>query len=469
MQDLIRNALFRRFSSLVRTPIGKHGLGRWLIPWLTVFLASLPAVVVPAVRASDAPMFRGDLRHTGVFDARGVEKLSGVKWKVSMPGRVIASPAVEGATVYAASTGGVVAAVDRETGAVKWKFEAKSRIASSPAVADGVVYLEAYDGNLYALDAATGALRWKFGTEGEHRFTAKNLHGMLPAAETKPDPWDSYLSSPAVWKGAVYFGSGDGNIYAIDAASGAMKWKFHTGDVVHASPAIADGMIFLGSWDSYFYALDAATGREKWRFKTGDDPQLHNHVGIESSAAVVDGAVYFGCRDAHVYALDEFTGEKKWSWAEPNGSWVNTSPAVSKGVVYFGNSYGGQLFAADAKSGKILYTVNFKGWPIYSSPAIAGARLYVGSTAGTLNAIDLESHAIAWTYQTDASKQNVAAFTAPDGSSGYFGAFGTSGFYDEVMAGYERLESVGPVISSPVVVGNVVYFGSSDGNLYALE
>ena len=131
-----------------------------------------------------------------------------------------------------------------------------------------------------------------------------------------PDPFDCYLSSPVVWNGAVYFGSGDGNVYAVDAGSGALKWKFKTGDVVHASPAIADGKVYIGSWDSYFYALDAATGKEVWRFKTGEDPDIHNQVGIQSSAAVVDGVVYFGCRDSHLYALDAKTGEKKWAYRD---------------------------------------------------------------------------------------------------------------------------------------------------------
>ena len=83
-----------------------------------------------------------------------------------------------------------------------------------------------------------------------------------------PDPFDFYLSSPVVVNGNVYFGSGDGNVYALDAASGNLRWKFQTGDVVHASPAVANGTIYLGSWDSYFYALDAATGKAKWKFKT---------------------------------------------------------------------------------------------------------------------------------------------------------------------------------------------------------
>lgn len=104
-----------------------------------------------------------------------------------------------------------------------------------------------------------------------------------------PDPFDVYLSSPMIFESAVYFGSSDGNVYAVDANTGNLKWKFKTGDVVHATPAIANGTVYVGSWDSNFYALDAATGKEKWRFKTGEDPDIHNQVGIQSSAAVMDG------------------------------------------------------------------------------------------------------------------------------------------------------------------------------------
>src|SRR5215469_2763517 len=87
-----------------------------------------------------------------------------------------------------------------------------------------------------------------------------SLHDALPIF----DPFDFFLSSPVVWNSVVYYGSGDTNIYALDAATGALKWKFKTGDVVHASPAISDGVLFVGSWDSYFYALEASTGKEKW-------------------------------------------------------------------------------------------------------------------------------------------------------------------------------------------------------------
>ena len=356
--------------------------------------------------------------------------------------------------------------MDRATGTEKWRFETKSRIASSPAVAGGLVYFGAYDGNFYAVDEASGVLKWKFATEGERHFTAKHLHGLQPAAESMPDPWDCWLSSPTLWKGTVYFGSGDGNVYALDANTGAQRWKFKTGDVVHASPAIADGMIFIGSWDSYFYALDALTGIQKWKFKTGVDAVAHNQQGIQSSAAVANGMVFFGCRDSHLYALDEFTGQKKWAYAT-GGTWVLTSPAVHEGKVFFGISYGSKVFAADVKTGEIAYSVGFKGWPIFSSPAIAKGVLYVGSTGGTMNAVDLGSRAVAWSFQTEGAKQNAAAFTNSDGTSNYFGVF-PSDYYQDVVAAYAKLEAIGEVLSSPVVVDNMVYFGGTDGNLYAL-
>ena len=42
-----------------------------------------------------------------------------------------------------------------------------------------------------------------------------------------------WISSPAVVNGIAYFGSGDGNVYAVDANSGVLQWKYGTGDVVH--------------------------------------------------------------------------------------------------------------------------------------------------------------------------------------------------------------------------------------------
>lgn len=430
-----------------------------------IVFALVVFVCLPAF-GQDAAMFRGNPQHSGSYSGAALASFSKVKWKFHAGGPVTSSPAVAGDTLYVGSNDGNLYALNLATGAMKWKFKTGSRVASSPAVADGMLYVASYDGNFYAVDAASGQLKWKFQTGGERRFAAKHIHGSLPAAETMPDPFDFYLSSPTVWKGAVYFGSGDGNVYALDAASGKLNWKFQTGNVVHASPAIADGTLFIGSWDSYFYALDAATGKEKWRFKTGEDEDIHNQVGIQSSAAVADGVVYFGCRDSNFYAVDAVTGKEKWKFNN-KGSWVIGSPAVREGKVYFATSDSSLFYALDAKSGTKIFSLQFKGWPMFSSPALAGNMLYIGSHEGKLIAIDLATQKPAWTFQTDGSLKNGATYTKPDGTPKYEAAF-SENFYDDMVAGVAKMMSVGAILSSPVVVNNVIYVGSTDGNLYAL-
>jgi outer membrane protein assembly factor BamB len=416
--------------------------------------------------AQDSGMFRGDAAHSGIYAGSGVPKLNGVKWKFRTGGEVVSSPAVVGGVVYVGSNDGRLYAIDEATGSLKWKFATGARVSSSPAVADGVVFFGSYDGNFYAVDAATGKVKWKFKNAGERRYAATHLHGALPVGETMPDPFDVYLSSPVVWNGAVYFGSGDGNVYALDADSGAVKWKFKTGDVVHASPAIADGRVYVGSWDSYFYALDAATGAEVWRFKTGEDPNIHNQVGIQSSATVANGVVYFGCRDSKFYALDAVTGKKVWMFPN-NGSWVITSPVVRDGKVYMATSDTALLHVLDAKTGAPIGSLKYH-WPIFGSPAIAGSTLYLAGQDGKLVAIDLGAWKQVWEFQTEASRENLAGLSKPDGVPDYR-KVANGNFYDDLITATDKLHAVGTILSSPVVSGSVVYFGSSDGNLYALN
>jgi outer membrane protein assembly factor BamB len=423
-------------------------------------------LTLPLPMFAQEAMFRGNAEHTGVYAAAGVPKFTGIKWLFHTKGQVLSSPAIAGDKLFFGSSDHCLYALDLASGAQKWVFKSEGRITSSPAVSEGVVYFGSYDGNFYAVDAATGQLKWKFQTGGERRFAAKHLHGAEPASETMPDPFDMYLSSPVVWNGTVYFGSGDTNVYALDAVTGNLKWKFKTGDVVHASPAISRGKLFVGSWDSYFYALDAASGNEIWRFKTGEDPEIHNQVGIQSSAAVVDDIVYFGCRDSKLYAVDVATGKERWSFRN-KGSWVISSPAVRDGKVYFATADTGLVHAFDAKAGTPLFSLEFKHWVMFSSPAIAGDTLYIGSHQGKLNAIDLKTQKVAWTFETEDSKKNGPTFTKTDGTPNYEAAF-FDFFYDDMIIGVQKMMSVGAILSSPAVAGNTIYVGSTDGNIYAL-
>jgi outer membrane protein assembly factor BamB len=411
-------------------------------------------------------MFRGDAAHSGTYSGPAPRQFHRVKWKFPTGDRVISSPVFQDKVLYFGGDDGNIYAVDVETGRQIWKCATGGPVPSTPAVANEMVYAASYDGKFYALNAKTGAIKWKFATEGERRFEAKGIHGLQPKNQTMADQYDVFLSSPVVAQGAVYFGSGDGHLYALDAATGELKWKFKTGDVIHASPAYADGVLFVGSWDSYFYAVDAATGKEKWRFHGGEDPLIHNQVGFQSSAAVVDGVVYVGCRDSNLYALEAATGKEKWKFFNEM-SWVIVSPAVVQGRVVFATSDSSLFHVADAATGKSVLKQQDKAF-MFSSPVVAGDVVLMGVLNGTLQARDLKTGEPLWDFQTETSKQNKGWVLTSDRKLNE-PMFFTSSWREAPIVGTERQFNIGAIFSTPLVMNGVVYFGSTDGNLYAID
>lgn len=411
-------------------------------------------------------MFRGDAAHTGTYSGQAPRQFHRVKWKFPTGDRVISSPVCQDKTLYFGGDDGNIYAVEAETGRQLWKRATGGPAPSTPAIANGMVYAGSYDGKFYALDAQTGAVRWKFATEGERRFEAKGIHGLQPKNQTIADQYDVFLSSPVVAQGAVYFGSGDGHLYALDAASGELKWKFKTGDVIHASPAYANGVLYVGSWDSFFYAVDAATGQEKWRFHGGEDQVIHNQVGFQSSAAVVGGLVYVGCRDSNLYALDAATGQEKWRFNNAM-SWVISSPAVAQGKVFFATSDSSLYHVVDAATGKAILQQQDKAY-MFSSPTVVGDVALIGVLNGTLEARDLKNGEVLWDFQTETSKQNSGWVLTADRKLNEPMTF-RSPWRETPVVGTDRQFNIGAIFSSPLVVNGVVYFGSTDGNLYALE
>ncbi len=432
------------------------------LPLLLMVFAFLPR----SAALAEAPQFRGDAAHSGVYFSSGVPALDRVKWKFKTAAKVLSSPAVDHGVVYIGSADHFVYALSAADGSVKWRYRTGGAVNSSPAVAAGTVFIASLDGNVYALDATDGRLKWEFKTGGERRFTAPGIHGAMPRTEMMADPFDVFLSSPAVVGETVYVGSGDHHVYAIDAQSGAVRWKFETGNVVHASPAVAGGILYVGSWDRYLYALDAKTGAPIWKFETGDDPDTHNQTGIASSAAVVAGTVFFGCRDGHFYALDAKSGVRKWAH-DNKGGWVIGSPAVARGVVYFPTSDGQRFKALDAATGATLYDIPNKAVS-FSSPAVVNGAIVYGTSDGWLHMVSANTGRALAEFQTDGSKENAARYVDAAGNM-KSAALYPDATLDGMIIGLDRMFSLGSVLSSPAVVDGIAYFGSTDGNVYAVE
>lgn len=423
------------------------------------------ACLVPGTSLAQGGMFRGGPAHLGVYSSTA-PTLQSVVWKFRTGGRVISTPLVVGDAVYVGSTDGALYALTRADGTQRWKFETEGAVNSSPAVFEGIVIFSSVDGSIYGVDAATGTKRWSFATRGERRFTAPGIHGAIPSTERMPDPFDLFLSSPTIVDGVAYIGSGDQHVYALDARTGGLRWSFASGDVIHASPAVVGGVVYVGSWDRNLYALDAATGRERWRYTTGNDTIIYNQIGLASSPAVADGMVFVGGRDGRFHAVDAGTGALRWT-VDNRGGWTIASPAVRNGVVYFPTSDGRRLKGVDARTGAIRFDVENRAIS-FSSPALAGEVVFYGSSDGFLNAARADNGLLLARFQTDGSRENLPRYADEQGR------MQTRTMYpdrtlDGMMIGMRTMMTLGSVLSSPVVVDGVVYFGSTDGNLYAVR
>ena len=344
-------------------------------------------------------------------------------------------------------------------GTLKWAFSTGDIIHSSAAVANGIVYFGSRNGKLYALNAATGAKLWDF----------------------KTGSWVE--SSPAIENGVVYFGSNDGALYALDALSGKKLWQFEVRFGVLSSPAVADGKIYFGCDDYYIYALDSKEGTKLWHFETDNR--------IPSSPAVANGILYIGSTDGFLYALNAKNGRPllKFKSYAP----IVSSPSVYDGTVYVGTTRG-YLYAIDSTARnwflenkllpywKVLYLYGDLPKPpqpsgylwslrlggvTSSSPVVIDDRLYIGAGSRLL-AIDISNHKVLWAFNTGAW---IESSPAVSGTTVYVGSNDGRLYALDAISGNRlwEIRTEDRITSSPVVADGTVYVGSHDGNLYAIK
>jgi len=418
-------------------------------------------------KQNDVSMFRGDTKHSGRYVSKPINDPPKVKWKFYTRDAINSSGTIAAGKIYFGGGDNYIYCLNLESGKQIWKFKTGGAVHSTPAVSNGIVYAGSYDAFFYALDAETGEIKWKFKTDGEKAFSAPGLHGGLPKDSIRVDDWDFYLSSPAVAEGTVYFGAGSGYLYALDAVAGTQRWKFKTGDVVHSSPAIAYGNVYVGSWDTYMYALKTSDGAEVWKFKTGIDTAIYNQTGIQGSPMIADSVLYFGCRDSHLYALNAVTGSKLWQKFN-DYSWAMTTPVIYNEMLIYGTADGHSLVGLNKATGDSIYGVPAKGY-LHSSPSLVDDRVYFGDLNGFIMCADARTGKTVWRYQLDASKQDRYKILAADSTWDFQGGFSRDNRKKLKMTFLQLAFTLGSVVSSPAVKDGVIYFGSVDGNFYALQ
>lgn len=287
-------------------------------------------------------------------------------------------------------------------------------------------------------------------------------------------------SSPAIYKGVLYFGSGDGNLYALDAKSGRESWRFKTGGALNSNPAITNDVAYFASRDGFVYAVQTTRrGKELWRFKLQTEaPFDQGYDYFLSSPTIANQVLYIGSGDGNVYALKADTGKLIWKY--DTGARIRTTPAVIRdsvvvgglnGIVYSISRVNGSLNWKFATRGAGLHfeDVGYDQTSIICSPAVNDKAVYVGGRDGFLYALDLETGKELWRVSHDGSWVLAAAID----ENNVYAASGSASIIQAVdlLSGKEkwRFKTQGAVYPSPILVQDVLYSADYNGNLFAID
>jgi outer membrane protein assembly factor BamB len=270
---------------------------------------------------------------------------------------------------------------------------------------------------------------------------------------------DSIESTAAIAAGVVYVGSLDGRLYALDLETGQLKWKYQASDEVKSSPSAYQNAVYFGDEAGDFHALDAKTGQRNWMF--------HADAGIISSANFVGDRVLFGAYDQFLYCLSTKDGGLIWKF-ETEG-YVHCTPAIVNGsaIISGCDSYLRIINVSDGVEKMQIDLGDYVG----ASAAILNNRAYVGTFGNRVLSIDLAQAKIVWRYEHQKRQFPFYSSAAATKDLVIVGGRDTMIHALSPQTGKPlwTFPARAKVDSSPVIVGQRVFFGTASGVIYALN
>ena len=204
----------------------------------------------------------------------------------------------------------------------------------------------------------------------------------------KPSAKTMYYTAPALTSdGILVVGDYQHTIHGLNAGTGAQAWSYVTGNRIVANPLAVEDSIFAPSTDGNLYVLNSK-GELIWKFETGG--------ALWAKPALQDGVIYQASMDHHLYALSADDG--KLIWESDLGSAAISNPSIEPGKALYIGTIGGDLIALDINSGAQLWKYESE-FGIWATPALNDGVLYYGDLNGNFTALDVATQQPVWQYK----------------------------------------------------------------------
>jgi eukaryotic-like serine/threonine-protein kinase len=239
------------------------------------------------------------------------------------------------------------------------------------------------------------------------------------------------------------------------AESTRMLWSFECEDEIRGTAACNNQTLYVGSYDHNLYAINAITGEFIWKYPTDG--------GIVSKPVVHDDNIYFGSEDKRVHVVYARSGKLIWTYYT-NGE-VRSSPHISEGHVFIGSD-DGHLYAINGLVGRKVWEINI-GAPVRSTPLVHNDLIYFGSESGEFFCTDLGG-TIKWRFKAKRAITSSASITQ---NIVFFGSMDSTLYALDAKTGWViwRYRLGKPTISTPFIVENYLFTGASSGDITCID
>lgn len=246
---------------------------------------------------------------------------------------------------------GALRVLSAESGEEQWRQPVEGASLSAPAVAGGIAYFTVNTGWLVAIDLARRQELWRRKLE---------------------PPWQWAPAAPCPTPtGLLILASQSGTLLAYHLERGQIAWTFAAGGWFAHSPVWAEGLVYARCWDQHLYALEAASGRLVWRYQAPRDYSSDVWVGPDY--------LYLGAKDyqagaAHgqgayaLYTLDRRTGQRVGRYEAPGH--IYARPVATPEAVFFATDDR----SPDIRSQGAFYALNAEGRQLLWEPYVAEQR-----------------------------------------------------------------------------------------------